>query len=374
MRVYAGICSSWGIGEDTRVSSAAAAMRTVEALLREREAGGSFSGVVGVKQGDQELLLDAFGYASRAWSVPTTVETRFDTASITKLFTAVATLQLVEKGAFALDTSVIRYLGLEKTGISPAVTPYHLLTHTSGIADDADEEAGERYEDVFLERPNYSVIETVDYLPQFVGKPPNFGPGEGCRYCNVSYVLLGLMIERATGSTYRSCVAEQVFAPAGMNRSGFFRMDVVEPGVAEGVEAIEGEDGGIAGWRRNIYSYPPIGGPDGGAHVTVGDLLRFHRAVIGGRLLGPALTAELLSPKARHSARGAGSHLMGFGFEFETDADEVVRCYWKEGVNVGVSGILRHYPRKDITFAVLAVGENAAWGPIKAIDEAVANI
>jgi CubicO group peptidase (beta-lactamase class C family) len=374
MRVYAGICSSWGIGEDTRVSSAAAAMRTVEALLREREAGGSFSGVVGVKQGDQELLLDAFGYASRAWSVPTTVETRFDTASITKLFTAVATLQLVEKGAFALDTSVIRYLGLEKTGISPAVTPYHLLTHTSGIGDDADEEAGERYEDVFLERPNYSVIETVDYLPQFVGKPPNFGPGEGCRYCNVSYVLLGLMIERATGSTYRSCVAEQVFAPAGMNRSGFFRMDVVEPGVAEGVEAIEGEDGGIAGWRRNIYSYPPIGGPDGDAHVTVGDLLRFHRAVIGGRLLGPALTAELLSPKARHSARGAGSHLMGFGFEFETDADEVVRCYWKEGVNVGVSGILRHYPRKDITFAVLAVGENAAWGPIKAIDEAVANI
>jgi CubicO group peptidase (beta-lactamase class C family) len=373
MRVYAGICSSWGIGEDTRVSSAAAAMRTVEALLREREAGGRFSGVVGVKQGDQELLLDAFGCASRTWSIPTTVETRFDTASITKLFTAVATLQLVEKGAFALDTSVIGYLGLEETGISPAVTPYHLLTHTSGIADDADEEAGERNEDLFLERPNYSVTETADYLPQFVGKPPNFAPGQGCRYCNVGYVLLGLMIERATGATYRSYVSEHVFAPAGMNRSEFFRMDVVEPDVAEGVEAIEDEDEDIVGWRRNIYSYPPVGGPDGGAHVTVGDLLRFHEAVTEGRLLGPALTAELLSPKARHSARGAGSHLMGFGFEFETDADDDVRCYWKEGVNVGVSGMLRHYPREDITFAVLAVGENAAWSPIKAIDEAVAN-
>ncbi len=338
------------------MSSAAAAVRTVEALLRELEAADRFSGVVGVKQGDQELLLDAFGCASRTWSIPTTVETRFDTASITKLFTAVATLQLVEQGAFALDTSVIGYMGFEETGISPAVTPYHLLTHTSGIADDADEEAGERYED------------------QFVGKPPNFAPGEGCRYCNVSYVLLGLMIERATGATYRSYVAEHVFAPAGMKRSEFFRMDVVEPDVAEGVEAIEDEDGGIVGWRRNIYSYPPIGGPDGGAHVTVGDLLRFHRAVTEGRLLGPALTAELLSPKARHSARGAGSHLMGFGFEFETDADDDVRCYWKEGVNVGVSGMLRHYPRKDITLAVLAVGENAAWSPIKAIDEAVANI
>jgi len=102
--------------------------------------------------------------------------------------------------------------------------------------------------------------------------------------------------------------------------------------------------------------------------------LRFHRSVSDGRLLGPALTAELLSPKARYSKRGAGKHLMGFGFEFETDADVTVRCYWKEGVNVGVSGMLRHYPMKDITFAVLAVGEQAAWGPIKAIDEAIGNI
>jgi CubicO group peptidase (beta-lactamase class C family) len=369
-----GILIELGIGEDTRVSSTPDAMRAVEALLRELEAEDRFSGVVGVKQGDRELLLDAFGYASRTWSVPTTVETRFDTASITKLFTAVATLQLVEQGAFALDTSAIGYLGLEGTGISPAVTPYHLLTHTSGIADDADEEAGERYEDLFLERPNYSVTETADYLPQFVGKPPNFAPGEGCRYCNVSYVLLGLMIERATGTTYRAYVTEHVFARAGMTRSGFFQMDVVEPDVAEGVEGIEDERGGVVGWRRNIYSYPPIGGPEGGAHVTVGDLLRFHSAVTEGRLLGPALTAELLSPKARHSARGAGSHVMGFGFEFETDADDVVRCYWKEGVNVGVSGMLRHYSTKDITFAVLAVGENAAWRPIKAIDEAVGNV
>jgi CubicO group peptidase (beta-lactamase class C family) len=355
------------------VTSAAVALRSIEALLRELEAADKFSGVVAVEQGDQEIFLGAFGYASRTWSIPTTVETRFDTASITKLFTAVATLQLVEQGAFALDTSAIGYLGLEETGLPPAVTPYHLLTHTSGIADDADEEAGERYEDLFVERPNYSVLETADYLPQFVGKPPNFAPGEGCRYCNVGYVLLGLMIERATGSTYRSHVAEHVFAAAGMKRSGFFRMDVVEPDVAEGVEAVEDEDGGIVGWRRNVYSYPPIGGPDGGAHVTAADLLRFHRAVTDGRLLGPALTAELLSPKVRHSTRGAGHHLMGYGFEFETDADDVVQSYWKEGVNVGVSGILRHYPAQDVTLALLAVGERAAWAPLRAIDEAVRN-
>jgi CubicO group peptidase (beta-lactamase class C family) len=261
---------------------------------------------------------------------------------------------------------VVDYLQLEGTGISPAVTAYHLLTHTSGIADDADEEAGERYEDLFVQRPSYSVVETADYLPQFVGKPPNFAPGHGCRYCNVGYVPLGLMIERASGSTYRSYVAEHVFAAAGMSRSGFFGMDVVEPDVAEAIE----DDGRIVGWRR-IYSYPPVGGPDGGAHVTFGDLLRFHRAVADGRLLGPDPTAELRLPKEWHSARGAGSHLTGYGFEFETDAEDVVRRYWKEGVNVGVSGMLRHYPLQDVTVAVLAVGESAAWAPIKAIDEAV---
>ena len=77
--------------------------------------------------------MEAFGYASRTWSIPATVDTRFDSASITKLFTAVATLQLVEHGAFALDTSVIGYLGLEETGISSAVTPYPWLPDASSV-------------------------------------------------------------------------------------------------------------------------------------------------------------------------------------------------------------------------------------------------
>ena len=92
-----------------------------------------------------------------------------------------------------------RYLGLEGTVISPDVTVRHLLTHTSGIGDDADEEAGESYEEVWRDRPNYSVREAVDFLPQFVHRAPNFAPGQGCRYNNCGYVLLGLMVERATG-------------------------------------------------------------------------------------------------------------------------------------------------------------------------------
>ena len=68
-------------------------------MLRELEAADEFSGAVGMTGGDEELLLEAFGFASRTWNIPVTVETRFDTASITKLFTAVATLQLIERCA-----------------------------------------------------------------------------------------------------------------------------------------------------------------------------------------------------------------------------------------------------------------------------------
>ena len=224
---------------------------------------------------------------------------RFDTASITKLFTAVATLQQIEAGAFDLDTSVTDYLGLSGTQISPDVTTYRLLTHTSGIGDDADEEAGERYEDLWVDKANYSVTETEHFLPNFVDKAPDSAPGEGCRYCNVGYVLLGLMIEKATGRSYREYVTERVFAAAGMTRAGFFRMDVVEADVAEGVNPIVDADGNITGWRRNIYSYPPIGSPDSGTHVTADNLMRFFAALRGGHLLGSE------SVEAMHDTEGA---------------------------------------------------------------------
>jgi CubicO group peptidase (beta-lactamase class C family) len=349
-------------------------LASFEATLARLASDAGFSGAVAVTRGDQRIFAAAYGYANRAWQAPCTLQTRFDTASVTKLFTAVAALQLVERGAFGLETSVTGYLELEGTTISPAVTPYHLLTHTSGIADDADEEAGERYEDLWVDEPNYSVSETADHLPHFVTKPPNFAPGKGCRYCNVGYVLLGLMIERATGSSYRDYVRANVFERAGMHRAGFFRMDVVEPDVAEGVEAMHDTQGRVVGWRRNIYAYPPIGSPDGGAYVTVGDLITFHRALTGGRLLGPQLTAAMLTPHARHaglSQRSGLTHMMGYGLEFKVTDDGRVRSYHKEGVNLGASGLLRHYPDHDLTLAILGVGEQAIWEPVRVLDAAV---
>jgi CubicO group peptidase (beta-lactamase class C family) len=167
------------------------AVDELERYLEQRTEAGTFSGVVLITQGDSQLFAGPYGYASRSWKVPNSLDMRFDSASVTKFFTSVAILQLIDQGLLAFDTRVIDFLRLQDTAISHDVNVYHLLTHTSGIADDADEESGEVYADVWKTRANYSVLETVDFLPQFAYKPANFPPGQGCRYCNCSYVLLG---------------------------------------------------------------------------------------------------------------------------------------------------------------------------------------
>lgn len=346
-------------------------MNELTTYFAERTAQEQFAGVVRITQGNELLFAGAYGLASRTWQVPNTMTTRFDTASITKLFTAVATLQLVEQGKLAFDTGVVDFLGLEGTAIAKAVNVFHLLTHSSGIADDADEEAGESYEDVWRTRPNYSVIETVDFLPQFAYKPANFAPGQGCRYCNCGYVLLGLLIEQVTGMSYRDYVRQAIFAPAGMADSGFFDKRLVEPNVADGSDPITDDAGQISGWKRNIYAYPPIGSPDGGAHVTAADLDRFLRAVKAGELLNQELTNAFFTPQVHYRDRDGWTMHYGYGLWFRTEPNGEVLFYQKEGINAGVSGVLRHYPAQDRTVVLLSNMMEGVWEPIRKVHDLV---
>ncbi|MCU1441322.1 MAG: class beta-lactamase-related serine hydrolase [Rhodoglobus sp.] len=325
-----------------------------------------FSGTVLVRKATATVFESATGLATQRWGIPNTIDTRFDSASITKLFTSVAVLQQVGKGNLDLETSIHHYVDLEGTTISPSVNLLHLLTHTSGIADDADEEAGEDYAELWVDRPNYSVIETKDFLPGFVHKEPLAEPGVQCRYCNVGYILAGLALERVTGMPYRQYVFDEVFTRAGMVDSGFYDRRDAAPRVAEGWDQVDGR------WVENIYSYPPIGSPDGGAHVTAHDLVRFIQAVRGGELLDAEFTEEFFVPQVEHigtSSLAAEATWYGFGLEFDMNEDGTVRSYYKEGINFGASGIIRHYLEPGLDIAVLSNSEDGAWPVIRELDE-----
>ncbi|MEZ4671783.1 MAG: serine hydrolase domain-containing protein [Anaerolineae bacterium] len=337
--------------------------------LLERERQDYFSGVVLITQNSHELYSAAYGYASRAWKVMNSLDIRFDCASVTKIFTAVAVLQLIEQGLLTFETSAVQLLGLRDTQISEAVNVFHLLTHTSGIADDSEEEAGEDYADLWITKPNYSVLETADFLPQFVHKPPNFAPGAGCRYCNVGFTLLGLMIEKVTGMTYRSYVRKHVFERAEMWHSDFYRMDVVTENVAEGCDPIVDGDNTITGWKRNIYSYPPIGSPDGGAHVTAGDLDIFLNAIQSGKLLSAEFTADMLVPKALHHETEHYTFKCGYGLEFYLWKPDIFTYYEKDGINAGASAVMRHYPAQNLNVIMLSNMMRGVWEPVKKVHE-----
>jgi len=338
----------------------------------DRHVADGFSGVCLVKRGDEVILHEAYGLAHRGFGIPNTVETRFDIASITKTFTAASILRLVEAGEIALDTRVMPFLGIEGTRISDDVTVYHCLTHTSGIGDDADEEAGEEYEALFVDKPNYSIRETADFLPQFVDKEPMFAPGQGVRYNNVAFVLLGLVIEKASGIPYRDYVRQHVFARAGMIGADFCAMDGVHPNLAEHYKKIEHEDGEVE-WRKNIYSYPPIGSPDGGATVTALDLDRFVRAINAGKMLKPWWTDAFLSPEVKQKdLDSGGSAWIGFAFEFRLDSEREIVHMDKEGENAGVDSLLAYFPATDTTVVLLANVDYDVWTMFQEIEPLVA--
>ncbi len=185
----------------------------------------------------------------------------------------------------------------------------------------------------------------------------------------VSYQLiynhyLGLIVEKITGMTYRDYVREHIFARTGMDGSGFYHMDRAEPNIAAGYDPIYDEQNRLAGWKKNIYSYPPVGSPDGGAHVTARDLDRFLRAVHAGELLSPELTRAFLTPQLLYRDKVDWSMQYGHGLWFYVDRDDRVVCYQKEGINAGASGMVRYFPDWDINVCILSNMETGAWKPI----------
>ena len=340
----------------------------LEKLCKEWAEKHNFSGVCRLRVGKEQSFCKAYGYANRAFHIPNRTDTRFDTASITKLFTAVAVLQLVEQGKLRLDDRITEVIDLSGTEIPGDVTVEQLLNHTSGIADDADEEAGEDYAALFLDSPNYGIRECRDFLRNFAYKKPNFAAGTHVRYCNCSFILLGLAIEKITGMTYRGYVCRHVFEKAGMNSSGFPSMDEVNENTAEGYRSILGPDGKAAGYRKNIYSYPPRGTPDGGAYATAGDLDRFLTALCSGLLLGREASASLLRPHCAFTRPEDWYGIPGLyernGYAFEflmKDSHTEPFCMYKDGQNAGVSAKVSYYPERDISLILLSNQDCNVW-------------
>ncbi len=320
------------------------ALTQLDTRLRELAETRDYSGVARITGPDGVVFEGCYGLASRAWGAPVTPATRFGLASFSKMFTAVALLDQVRAGRATVGSRVVDLLPPERrpATLRPEVTLEHLLLHTSGLADYAEEEGDEAvdYAELWVDRPVQRFRRPADFLPMFGDLPPYRPPGGGWRYCNAGYVLLGLVIEELTGQPYADVVTERVFGPAGMADSGFFALDEVRPDLAVG-HLRPAEPGGV--WRTNIYSVPILGGADGGAQCTAADLDRFLRRLDDGTLLGRDLTAEMLTPRVPVDP-GLD---MGYGVLFYADK------WGHGGGDPGFEMLAHRMPGQDATVVAL---------------------
>lgn len=331
-------------------------------LLARRSAEEAFSGAVLVQRQDRLFFEGAYGYANRSWKIGNRVDTRFRIASVSKMFTAVAVLRLIDEGELDLDTSVVECLGLGQTAIPREATIYHMLTMTSGIADWFDE-SGDWEKDwaaLCRQHPIYLFRRNRDYLPLFIHAPPLAPVGEEYRYNGAGYILLGLVIERLSGLSYFDYVRRHIFTKAQMTRSDFLALDDVAPEIAEGYVPVANRDAEIIDWKRNIYSTTPEAAADGGATSTAGDLVRFLKALRNGHLLSLEMTEAILRPQVlQHEERYRGyTWKYGYGNSFMLDQDERVVRWGHTGEEDGISCRLYHYPGIGVDMVILG---NQSW-------------
>jgi CubicO group peptidase (beta-lactamase class C family) len=322
----------------------------LEALLDRLVAADAFSGTVLLARGGDILFLRAYGLASRRYGVPNTVDTRFNLGSMNKMFTSVVVAQLVEEGALRLDDSLARYVGADwlPREVTEPIRVEHLLTHTSGL--------GSYFNDAYSRSSRELFRELDDYKPLVAGERSEFPPGTGWRYSNTGMLLLGVVVEKVTGTSYFEAVRERVYRRAGMRSTDCYDMDDPVPNLAMGYTRV-----GTA-LRENTFMHVIRGGPAGGGFSTALDLYHFARALTGGRLLGPEMTEKVLSPKP-----DLGSPDYGYGFSVDEVAGE--RVVGHSGGFPGISSNLDMFLDSGYVAVVLTNLDQAAIPVQQAIRE-----
>lgn len=303
----------------------AALTARVDAAARDDQ----FSGALLIAKNGKVLLEKVWGRANRENNAPVTLDTQFRLGSMNKMFTAVATLQLVDAGKLSLDDTIGKHLtDYPNKDIANKVTIRHLLTHTGGTGDIFGPE---------FHKNRLTLKSHADYVKLYGARAPVHEPGATSRYSNYGFVLLGALIEKISGMSYYDYVQQKVFEPAGMNATASLPETEI---VAKRSAGYMKEDGK---WVPNTDTLPWRGTAAGGGYSTVGDLLRFAEALKPGKRVTKPLLADATLNEAQV-----------YGYGFRTQGDRKWQAYGHGGGAPGMNGELRVFPKQGYVIIVLS--------------------
>lgn len=249
---------------------------------------GQFDGAALVARGGSVVLETGYGPASREFGIPNGPEVRYRLASISKTFTAVLVMQLVDEGRLSLDATLSELLPDYRPDTGSRVRLRHLLGHSSGIPDYFRAAGGWA---AFAARMDFAPPDKSGFVTSLCSGDLEFEPGTKWAYSNCGYFLLGMIIENATGQTYDRVLRDRILAPAGMEHTGDEGADpqAVVDHMAGYYIRVPG------GFQRQGYWNMATAFAAGSLYSTTGDLMRYDRALAGDGLLSEMTKEQMFT-------------------------------------------------------------------------------
>ncbi|HXI94111.1 MAG TPA: serine hydrolase domain-containing protein [Blastocatellia bacterium] len=294
---------------------------------------------VAIARDNQIIFRRGYGLADLENQVPATAVTVFRIASVAKSLTAVAAMQLAEKGKLDLDAPVQKYAPSFPTKAFP-ITTRQLLSHLSGVRGYRSGE-GER---------TYHYESLTDALAVFKDDPLEHEPGTKYAYTTFGYTLLGVVIEGASGMSYSEYLRERVLKPAGMLHTQVDDVYEIIPNRARGYSPkVYGQFNGD--WRNPALMDSSYKIPGGGLVSTAEDLARFAIAVQNGLLIKQETFEQMSKNQRTRDGRETG---YGYGWYVDgREGREPDGSVWHGGVQQGFTADLWILPRRHLAVVIL---------------------
>lgn len=303
----------------------------MNALFREYDRPDVPGASVIVIRGGKVLFKKAYGSANLEDKIPSTTSTNYRLASVTKQFTAMALMILAEQEKLSYDNHLTDFFP-DFPDYGKAITMRHLLNHTSGLI---------AYEDVIP--PGTTTPLTDQDVLQFMKQQDHtyFAPGSEFRYSNTGYVLLGLIVEKASGNSFPDFLRKNIFEPLGMNRTVLYqRDDHTDRRRAYGYSQ-EGD-----AFLRTDQSLTSSTRGDGTVYSSVDDLYKWDQALFTTRLVSAETLKQAFTPTA------SVDETTGYGFGWYIENKRGMRMIWHSGNTIGFTLAIHRFPDQKFTVIV----------------------
>ncbi len=323
--------------------STAEASVILESLVNENMAVG---GAIGYSIGDSILWNSVRGYSDKKSQRPFETHTKLRMASIAKSMTALAAMQLVEKGLLDLDTPIQTYIPDYPKHQKTQITTRHLLSHTSGIAG---------YRDVKETRTQTEYPSLYVATGIFKDRDLLFEPGTKYTYTTYGYTVLGVIIEKVSGLTFEAYMQKNIWDKAEMRDTGVDQYGVQLENESKLYHRKRGKGKPKEGTENNLSNRIP----GGGLYTTIEDILKFGKAVLNDVFV----SRETLDLMRQHHSLEKERNSYGFGWFLYNPKPNEGAVIGHSGAQMGCSSLLFIVPEKEIVVAVLTNTSRVEVGP-----------